>query len=763
MTRNLTEVLSKKDNLVGQYVVSDISISLANTAARSCIYPHVSACTYDISLPPEEQGLRAKSFDIITAFYVVHAAPDLVVTLKSLRQLLVPGGCLLVCELDASAWKQTPGSLWHDMVFGSFAEWFGSTDGREHCALTPASWVSTLESVGFTDVQTISDPALTNLDFTFVAQKPWDFSTIAPTSPNTGPHFFSYRWGDETKLQEVLSDLDTNASTTLWLLATEGIDGDAGTGIVYTLVKEFEGWSIHLGIFPQGYEKQSQVDTIVRYGGLLELDTVVHFTSEGITMVPKAVPCPPPVTATSFDPSAPWVSDKTTVKPIPAVCIVDGEVVVEPFAWSQDFPSIRGLVGTVIESRYKNLPVGSLVAGITLGAGELTNRFISEGRYLVQIPAEVANLDLAGGLLSILVAGLLLDRRHTRTTKKLRVLIPEPKAIAGVPQILQQSNFIGDVEVGTPSQDDGFDLIILDSATNSAHPEFSSWLGEGGRVLLWDTRLYETDRLDQLFTAGLLYYTSDVQTHTKVITPGDILATSTPMSVELPLFKSDRAYVLLGGASDLGVATALWMYQVESKVLRPLSRELIGFAQNGARHLILTSRRGTAFFDETNSVSTKQKFRYLEKRSDLVFRVEAFNAGDVESMHSFARTVTSPIGGCFLMILHLIDGLFVAQTKETFRTVARSKLSVFQAFASVFDVDSLDFFMSFSSMMAVTGNIGQSNYATANVILDGELRKYPNAFSLMIPGISNIGYLARSEGDAEHSRLDSWCITPDSK
>jgi len=114
------------------------------------------------------------------------------------------------------------------------------------------------------------------------------------------------------------------------------------------------------------------------------------------------------------------------------------------------------------------------------------------------------------------------------------------------------------------------------------------------------------------------------------------------------------------------------------------------------------------------------------------------------------------------MVLHLIDGLFMTQTDDTFYTVARSKLTVFQTFASAFDVGSLDFFMSFSSMMAVTGNIGQSNYATANAILDGELRKYPNAFSIMIPGISNVGYLARSEGDAEHSRLDSWSITPES-
>ena len=559
--------MGRKDKIIGQYVVSDISIAFANTAARSCIYPHVSACVYDISQPPEEQGLRAKSFDIITAFYVIHAAPDLALTLESLRRLLIPGGCLLVCELDASAWKQTPGSLWHDMVFGSFAEWFGSTDGREHCALTPASWVSTLENAGFTDVQTVSDPTLTDLTFTFVAQKPHDSPTIASASFNTKPHFFSYSWGDEMKLQEALSNLGANASTTLWLLATEGIDGDAGTGIVYTLVKEFEGWNIHLGIFPQEYEPQSRVDTIMQYNGLLELDTVVHFTSEGIPMVPKAVPCPPPVAVTPFDPSAPWVSDKT-VKSIPAACIVDEEVVVEPFAWSQEFSPLRGLVGTVVKSCYKNLPVGSLVAGIT-GAGELTNRFISEGRYLVQIPAEAAKVDLAGDLLSILVVGLLLDRRHTRTKKKLRVLIPEPKAIAVAAQILEQSNLLGDVKVGTPSQDDGFDLIVLDSATNSAHPEFSSWLSEDGRVLIWDTRLYETDRLDQLFTAGLLYYSPNTQIHPKVITPRDILATSIPVSVKLPLFKSDKTYVLLGGASDLGVATALWMYQVDSKVLRP--------------------------------------------------------------------------------------------------------------------------------------------------------------------------------------------------
>jgi SAM-dependent methyltransferase len=566
--------LSRKDNLVGQYVVSDISIALANSAARSCTYPHVSACAYDISRPPEEQGLRPRSFDVITAFYVVHAAPDLAVTLKSLRRLLVPGGCLLVCELDASAWKQTPGSLWHDMVFGSFAEWFGSTDGREHCALTPASWISMLVNAGFIDVQTVCDPTLTNLGFTFVAQNPYDSVTVTSTSLGTKPRFFSYNWGDETKLREALSNLDANAFTTLWLLATNGIDGDAGTGIVYTLVKEFEGWNIHLGIFPEGCATQTQVDTITRYGELLEHDTVVQFSSEGVPMVPKAVPCPSPVGTTSLDPSAPWVGDKTAIKPSPQVHIGDEEVVVEPSAWSQESPTLRGLVGKVIESRYKNLPVGSFVAGIT-NTGELTNRFVSEGRRLVQVPTEVANLNLAGDLVSILVAGLLLERRHASTTKKLRVLIPEPEAIFLMPQILEQSHLFGNIEVGIPSQDDGFDLIVLDSTINSEHPELSSWLSESGRMLIWDTKLHDSGRLDQLFTEGLLYYSPNAQTHTKLITPEDVLSTSTPTATELPPFKPGKAYILLGGASDLGVATALWLYQVGSQVSFMPFRELI--------------------------------------------------------------------------------------------------------------------------------------------------------------------------------------------
>ena len=154
-------------------------------------------------------------------------------------------------------------------------------------------------------------------------------------------------------------------------------------------------------------------------------------------MVPKVVPRPPSVVVTPFDPSASWVSDENTVKHILAVCILDGEVFVEPFAWSQEFPPLCGLVGTVIGSCSESLPVGLSVACIS-DTSELGKRFIGEGRYLMQIIAKVGSLGLAGDLLSLLVTGLLLNICHTmRTTKELQVLIQELRTIATIPRIFE--------------------------------------------------------------------------------------------------------------------------------------------------------------------------------------------------------------------------------------------------------------------------------------------------------------------------------------
>lgn len=141
LSRCLTKVLKQKEDMIAEYFVTDISFALATTAAKSCSYAHAIPKTFDISKPVEEQKFTRGSFDVITAFSVLHVAADIVSTLKYLRSLLVPGGCLLVVDLDGNAWDasaspdRNAGTLWYDFVFGCFSEWHSFEDGRERCTL----------------------------------------------------------------------------------------------------------------------------------------------------------------------------------------------------------------------------------------------------------------------------------------------------------------------------------------------------------------------------------------------------------------------------------------------------------------------------------------------------------------------------------------------------------------------------------------------------------------------------------------------------
>jgi hypothetical protein len=45
--------------------------------------------------------------------------------------------------------------------------------------------------------------------------------------------------------------------------------------------------------------------------------------------------------------------------------------------------------------------------------------------------------------------------------------------------------------------------------------------------------------------------------------------------------------------------------------------------------------------------------------------------------------------------------------------------------------------------------------------MDGVLSKYPNAFSVVLPGIRSLGYLDRVQEDGSRSHLESWSLSPD--
>jgi hypothetical protein len=155
---------------------------------------------------------------------------------------------------------------------------------------------------------------------------------------------------------------------------------------------------------------------------------------------------------------------------------------------------------------------------------------------------------------------------------------------------------------------------------------------------------------------------------------------------------------------------------------------------------------------------TLAKVQYLKNQRDLDIHLERCDGTYLDEMKSLFRGLSAPIAGCFHMALVLSDAPFVHQDYGSFHCVYESKLKVLEIFLAQVGIESLDFFVAFSSFSGLIGLTGQSNYArsiaffrtvnhklippSACTVLNAVLAPYANAFSLITPGISDAGYLA---------------------
>ena len=114
------------------------------------------------------------------------------------------------------------------------------------------------------------------------------------------------------------------------------------------------------------------------------------------------------------------------------------------------------------------------------------------------------------------------------------------------------------------------------------------------------------------------------------------------------------------------------------------------------------------------------------------------------------------------MTLILSDGLFANQTEDSIRRVVNAKWDSLTTLDTIVPIRTLDFCVSFSSVSALLGNSGQSNYSMANTIVDGYLARHGNAFSVSVPSISDLGFFARYQG-ARGSAVESTMLSPDGK
>lgn len=140
-----------------EYTFTDVSpLFTARAAERFADYPFVAYRLLDIARDPASQGFLPASFDVVIASNVLHATPDMRASLRHARQLLAPGGRLLLVEGTAR-------TRWIDLIFGLTEGWwlFEDADLRpSHPLLANAAWLTALGECGYSDAAIVPNADL---------------------------------------------------------------------------------------------------------------------------------------------------------------------------------------------------------------------------------------------------------------------------------------------------------------------------------------------------------------------------------------------------------------------------------------------------------------------------------------------------------------------------------------------------------------------------------------------------------------------------
>ncbi|KAL4985523.1 hypothetical protein BDW68DRAFT_179645 [Aspergillus falconensis] len=193
-------------------------------------------------------------------------------------------------------------------------------------------------------------------------------------------------------------------------------------------------------------------------------------------------------------------------------------------------------------------------------------------------------------------------------------------------------------------------------------------------------------------------------------------------------FAPDRTYLLVGLTGDLGQSLCEW------------------FIEHGAKQLILTSRNPDA--------QISKKWLDSVTASGITVKVCTMDVSDKASVQALynkiQRTPTlPPIAGVANAAMVLHDTAFSNMSIDDLVSVTKPKVNGSLHLHEVFGATHpLDFFILFSSISYVVGNMGQANYAAANAFmaaLVAKRRKHGLAGSIMHIGpIIGAGHITRS-------------------
>ncbi|MBM4089215.1 MAG: AMP-binding protein, partial [Planctomycetes bacterium] len=136
-----------------EYVFTDVSAAFTTKAEEQfAAWPFLRTKVLDIEKSPTSQGFEAGSYDIVVAANVMHATRDLRESLTHARQLLAPGGLLVLLEGTAP-------QRWMDLTFGLTAGWWRFTDSERRPSYPLVSafcWEDLFAECGFAESAAMS-------------------------------------------------------------------------------------------------------------------------------------------------------------------------------------------------------------------------------------------------------------------------------------------------------------------------------------------------------------------------------------------------------------------------------------------------------------------------------------------------------------------------------------------------------------------------------------------------------------------------------
>ncbi len=171
-----------------------------------------------------------------------------------------------------------------------------------------------------------------------------------------------------------------------------------------------------------------------------------------------------------------------------------------------------------------------------------------------------------------------------------------------------------------------------------------------------------------------------------------------PRQVPLPLTPKPRSsWLITGGLGGVGLEVCRWL------------------ADRGAARLVLSSRRG---------LRTATQARRLAELRDGGLEIEvstldACDPAEAAALVELANRADAPLQGVLHLAMVLEDRLLPEHDVESWLTAIRPKAHAARHLdAATRNIDSIEYFVCFSSVAATFGNPGQGNYAYANVAME---------------------------------------------